>query len=144
MASKLKMYECVPCKFAAKRMCELKAHCETKRHLAGGKKSFKCQSCDHEAVSGWNLNMHTVAAHSTKEERMAQKYYCEVCDSVFFTQLQKTRHMEGVIHILKAKKLEDQKKKDDSETDSDSDCSSSDSDSVSDSSDCSSSDSDSD
>ena len=42
--------------------------------------------------------MHLLSKHSTKEERMKQKYYCEDCDHVFFCSTYYNTHINGVKH----------------------------------------------
>ena len=43
------------------------------------KKIIKCEQCDYIASNNWNNKMHYYSAHSSKEERAKQKYYCDVC-----------------------------------------------------------------
>lgn len=38
-------------------------------------------------INHWNLKMHKLTQHSTLEERTKSKYYCNICDLVFFSQL---------------------------------------------------------
>jgi hypothetical protein len=39
--------------------------------------------------------------HSPLEDRQKQKYYCDVCDYVFFSKLYLDKHLEGKHHKLK-------------------------------------------
>ena len=43
------------------------------------KKIIKCEQCDYIASNYWNNKMHYFSAHSSKEERSKQKYYCDIC-----------------------------------------------------------------
>ena len=42
--------------------------------------------------------MHNLSAHSTKEERSKQKYYCDICDNVFFCSAYYNKHIAGKRH----------------------------------------------
>ena len=57
--------------------------------------------------------MHKLTQHSTLEERTHSKYYCDICDLVFFSQLYKDKHISGKRHALYIKAVELQKKVDD-------------------------------
>ena len=74
-------------------------HVKTQKHLRNGKpKSSKCSLCDYETSSHWNLKLHILSQHSTIEEREKQKYYCEICDLVFFCSSYMNKHISGKIH----------------------------------------------
>ena len=52
-----------------------KKNLNSAKHKRGGnKKSKKCEECDLEFFSHWNLKHHKLVTHSTKEEREKQKY----------------------------------------------------------------------
>lgn len=36
--------------------------------------------------------------HNTKEERSKSKYYCNECDTVFFSLIYYNKHMTGIKH----------------------------------------------
>ena len=38
---------------------------------------FNCKNCEYIANNHWNLKMHNLSSHTTKEERSKQKYYCD-------------------------------------------------------------------
>ena len=59
---------------------------------------YKCEHCDYVARTNWNVKMHYYSAHSTKEERQQQKYYCAVCDNVFFCSAYYKKHISGKKH----------------------------------------------
>ena len=57
-----------------------------------------CKNCDYSSNNHWNLKMHYFSAHATKEERSAQKYYCVICDNVFFCETYYNKHINGKRH----------------------------------------------
>jgi hypothetical protein len=64
----------------------------------GEKKSTKCNLCDYESVSHWNVNLHMLSKHSTKEDRAKHKYYCGTCDTAFFCKAYMEKHNIGQKH----------------------------------------------
>ena len=101
-------YNCKFCKYSTNFPCEWIKHTETDKHQRQGKnKSHKCISCDYVTKSKWNMNIHKLSSHSSKEEREKQKHYCSDCDQVFFCKLYKDEHMDGKKHknVVKANKL---------------------------------------
>jgi hypothetical protein len=48
--------------------------------------------------------MHTIAMHSSKEVRAQQKYYCSICDSVFFSSLYLNNHNKNTSHLANVAK----------------------------------------
>ena len=55
-----------------------------------------------------------LSAHSTKEERSKEKYYCVICDYVFISKLYMDSHISGKFHNCRVKAfyvLEELKKK---------------------------------
>jgi hypothetical protein len=50
--------------------------------------------------------MHYFSAHSSKEERSKQKYYCDVCDNVFFCEIYYKKHVDGKRHNNMVKFIE--------------------------------------
>ena len=69
-------------------------------------KNVNCKNCDYIANNHWNLKMHYFSAHATKEERSKQKYYCEICDNVFFCEAYYKKHINGKRHINNADFIE--------------------------------------
>lgn len=61
-------------------------------------KNFNCENCNYIANNHWNLKMHYFSCHATKEERMKQKYYCNICDNVFFCETYYKKHINGRKH----------------------------------------------
>ena len=70
------------------------------------KKIIKCEQCDYIASNNWNNKMHYFSAHSSKEERSKQKYYCDVCDNVFFCEIYYKKHVDGKRHNNMVKFIE--------------------------------------
>ena len=44
--------------------------------------------------------------HATKEERSKHKYYCNICDYIFFSKLYLDKHTNGIVHKNLAKALD--------------------------------------
>ena len=42
--------------------------------------------------------MHVLKIHASKEERSKCKYYCDICDLIFFLKLYLDKHNNGKIH----------------------------------------------
>jgi len=60
--------------------------------------NYKCAKCEYASKNHWNVKMHNLSAHSTKEERSKQKYYCDICDNVFFCSAYYNKHIAGKRH----------------------------------------------
>ena len=39
-----------------------------------------------------------MSQHSTRDERAKNKYYCNICDTVFFCKLYMDKHTNGIKH----------------------------------------------
>ena len=65
-----------------------------------------CPHCDYIGANHWNLRMHYYSNHATKEERKQQKYYCEICDNVFFCSAYYNKHVNGKRHKNQLKTVE--------------------------------------
>ena len=80
---------------------------KSNRHIRGGTLlPRKCDKCEYEGLTHWNLKMHYAMVHSTPEERKNYKYYCSTCDYVFFCNAYYQQHITGVKHLQKVKLLE--------------------------------------
>jgi hypothetical protein len=96
---KKEAFYCHLCEYKSSNCTNWLKHVRTQKHLRNGKpKSSKCNLCDYETSSHWNLKLHMLSQHSNKEEREKQKYYCEICDLVFFCNSYKNKHLNGKIH----------------------------------------------
>jgi len=81
-------FHCELCNYKSKYNSEYEKHVNSAKHKRGGKKKeYNCDICSYKtSISLWNLKMHKSAQHSTKEEREQSKYYCKLCDSIFFSR----------------------------------------------------------
>ena len=99
-----KKYKCEFCSFYTNYASEWNKHTKSMKHQRNGKPKEKivdkydCDNCDYKGNTHWNLKMHIITQHSTKEEREKQKYYCKVCDNVFFCSTYLTKHINGIVH----------------------------------------------
>ena len=101
-----KKFYCESCKYGCDNNSTYKKHISSQVHARGGqKKIYKCGSCDYmSTISVWNYKMHFLAMHATKEERAKQKYYCSVCDTVFFSPLYLNNHNKNISHLTNVAK----------------------------------------
>lgn len=97
---------CEMCKFKCNYNSAWLDHLSSEKHKREGKpKIHKCKfdNCHHETSVSWNMKMHVMTMHSTKEERSKSKYYCNDCDQVFFLPLFYDSHMKGRKHSNQVK-----------------------------------------
>ena len=95
----VKNFICHNCNYETNRPCDWLRHCDSEKHKRQGrKKKHTCEECDYETTSAWNMKAHNLSQHATKEERAKQKYYCGVCDTVFFSPLYLQNHVNGSRH----------------------------------------------
>ena len=105
-----KKYSCHHCNFETDKPYSWIRHCESAKHLRQGqRKTHKCPECDFESIGTWNLKIHMLSQHATKEERSEYKYHCSACDVIFISKLYYEKHMQGQKHAnrLKADELLD-------------------------------------
>ncbi len=82
-------------------------HLNSTKHKREGKpKSIECVLCERKFINHITQKHHMLTAHSTKEERANEKYYCTPCDLVFISKLYMEKHIAGKFHKLKVKALE--------------------------------------
>jgi hypothetical protein len=94
-----KTFTCDVCNYTTIKPSDWIKHINSAKHKRGGnKKSKKCEECELEFFSHWNLKHHILVTHSAKEERDKQKYYCKDCDQVFFCSQYMKKHIEGKRH----------------------------------------------
>ncbi len=99
-------YTCTICLFKCNYNSFWLEHLSSEKHLrGGGPKIHKCknENCDYETPVSWNMKMHVMTMHSTKEERSKSKYYCPNCDQPFFSPMFYNSHMKGSKHRNKVK-----------------------------------------
>ena len=92
-------YICEPCNYKTLRSYDLERHNKSKLHERNGQpKTRKCDECNYSAINHWLIKMHKIVNHSTLEERGKQKYYCAICDVVFFNPQYKEKHLQSAKH----------------------------------------------
>jgi hypothetical protein len=104
MEENIKELFCKSCNYKTTKNTFWLKHLETEKHKRNGeKKSKKCDICDYESNTHWNIKAHKVLVHATREERQQQKYYCNLCDVVFFCKAYQDKHNAGRNHNVKVK-----------------------------------------
>jgi hypothetical protein len=90
---------CKLCDYSARCISDWYIHISSKKHERDGKKvSTECIICNITFSNHWLVKKHYLNHHATKEERSKQKYYCSVCDIVFFAKLYHDNHFKGIRH----------------------------------------------
>ena len=69
-----------------------------KNKKSGIKNPKICIKCNHVCFNHLNLRHHILTQHSTIEDREKEKYYCKVCDKVFFCKYYIDLHMKSMKH----------------------------------------------
>ncbi len=91
-----KDFFCHLCNYKTSNCNEWIKHNECNKHKRNGELLPKdCSICGYKGYTHWNLKMHMITNHSTLEERQAQKFYCSICDIVFFIQSFNINHFAG-------------------------------------------------
>ena len=99
-------YSCDTRNYKTNVKASWKLHMISDKHMRNGeKKSTKCELCDYQTTSHWNVKLHMLTQHSTLEERKNHKYYCEICDTVFLRAVLLENHINGTKHANKLKKI---------------------------------------
>jgi hypothetical protein len=104
-----KKYHCEYCNYYSNFNSEWLKHLQSQKHQRyGEKKSKKCNICDYEASSHWNIKIHVLSQHSTIDEKKQYKYYCEICEQIFFSSKHFKSHVSGKKHenVMKIKELD--------------------------------------
>lgn len=95
---------CKLCNYKTLLTADWMKHIKSQKHQRNGeKKSTKCEHCEYESNTHWNVKIHKLKIHATPEERSKQKYYCDICDIVFFSKLYQDKHLSGKVHLNKIK-----------------------------------------
>ncbi len=94
------IFFCESCNYKCKYNSEYLKHLNSQKHARQGKKKiYKCETCDYETkISKWNLRMHILSKHSSKEEKLKCKFYCDICDLIFFSPLYFENHKKCINH----------------------------------------------
>jgi len=94
-----KKYNCECCNYKTNISLDWQKHINCAKHKRNGvKKEIKCTICNYVGSSHWNLKVHRLSYHSTKEEKLKHKYYCDICDSVMFSPAYYNKHLSGTRH----------------------------------------------
>jgi hypothetical protein len=97
-----KVFNCETCNYSCEYKYEFDKHSESKKHKRNGKPiEYKCDKCDYIGLNKWNLTMHQATKHYTKEQKKAMKYYCEMCNTICFSQLYYNNHVNSITHKSK-------------------------------------------
>ena len=92
-------FYCKHCDYTTCKPSDWLKHIDTQKHKRfGKKKEHSCNECEYKCKTSWNMTLHTLTQHSSKEERSKHIHYCSDCDTVFFTLSSKTAHMNGIKH----------------------------------------------
>ena len=94
-------FNCNCCDFKCNFNSAWLTHLSSDKHLRlGQKKIHNCNSpnCYYTTTIYWNMRMHYITMHSSIEERKKSKYYCHICDKVFFAPLYLNKHNNGIKH----------------------------------------------
>lgn len=101
---------CELCKYKTTVNADWLKHINTAKHKRNGeKKTTKCDLCDYESVSHWNIKIHKIQIHATTDEKSKCKYYCKDCNVVLMCNAYMDRHNNGIHHknqVLVNKSLE--------------------------------------
>jgi len=90
---------CELCNFKTLSTSAIIKHYETNKHKNKlNPISNKCTKCDYEASNKWNLNLHITSQHLEKEDKLRSKLYCNICDTIFFSDKYLIKHNEGKKH----------------------------------------------
>ena len=98
METNVYKYYCDTCNRGSNSNSDFLKHIKSKKHERGGLKPKKCNICNYEYFNHWNLKQHILTQHSSIDERKKHRYYCEICDIVFFYKLYMEMHMKGKKH----------------------------------------------
>lgn len=94
-----KTYSCECCSYSTIKPSDWIKHIKCKKHLRNNEKlPYNCDKCEYVGLTHWNLKMHLLSTHSTKEERIKCKYYCVACDRVFFCSTYFNSHNNSTKH----------------------------------------------
>ena len=99
-------FNCECCNFKCNYNSGWLDHISSKKHLRQGKPTiYKCniQNCNYETPTHWNLKIHKMNNHSSKEDRALSKYYCNECDQVFFSPIYYNKHNASKRHFNQVK-----------------------------------------
>ena len=94
-----KKFSCECCKYKTDKPSDWLKHLNCEKHKRNGEnKKIECIPCNYTATSHWNLKIHNLTFHFSKEEKLKHKYYCETCDAVMFCSTYYNKHINGLRH----------------------------------------------
>jgi len=94
-------YSCPLCQYFTNKKNLWIKHTDTKKHQRNGQpKNIICNVCNQKFNNHWGLKQHKFINHTTIEERLTLKYYCSICNTVFFSQIYFDKHNNGKKHKL--------------------------------------------
>ena len=97
-------FYCNECEYNTSKKSDCIKHINCAKHLRHGKnKSTNCDLCDYKSSNCWNLTIHKLYHHLTKEDREKQKYYCNICDNVFVCKKYMDKNYNVKNHNIKLK-----------------------------------------
>jgi hypothetical protein len=101
---------CKKCNFQTVNSYEFIKLVNTKKHDRNGLKIkeiiFKCEKCEKILANHFSYKIHLIQKHATIEEKKNQKYYCEICDTIFISKLYMDKHNIGKKHHNMLKLIE--------------------------------------
>ena len=104
MTEDIKNIYCKLCNYKTTRTNDWMKHINSQKHIRNGeKKTTKCDLCNYESNTHWNIKAHKLKIHATSEERSKHKYYCKLCDIIFFCKAYQDKHNAGKVHQNKIK-----------------------------------------
>lgn len=104
MTEETKEIYCKLCNYKTIRTNDWMKHINSQKHNRNGeKKTTKCDLCNYESNTHWNIKAHKLKIHATTEERSKHKYYCKLCDIIFFCKAYQDKHNAGKVHQNKIK-----------------------------------------
>lgn len=90
---------CDLCDFKTLSTSAIIKHYETNKHKNKlNPISTKCTKCNYEASNKWNLNLHMSSQHLELDDKKKSKFYCDICDTIFFSDKYLIKHNEGKKH----------------------------------------------
>jgi hypothetical protein len=99
---------CQKCDFQAIRPAEFLRHVNSMKHKRDGlKKESFCKICNKLIGNHFMYKIHMLSQHASIEEKMAHKYYCDICDSIFISELCMNKHNSGRNHLNMLKAIEE-------------------------------------
>jgi len=108
--SNRKEFKCEACKTTLYHITNWNLHVNSEKHKRNGQpKPTSCTLCNRSFINHITQRHHMLSAHSTKEDRVKEKYYCDCCDVVFISKMYHDKHNSGKKHLIMINALESYK-----------------------------------